>query len=232
MKIERSSVELIDFMGTDLSVVNAARVSFHKESRWVYGEFTAEDGGHFPRLLSKADNKLISYLAEHKHFSPFNHCFASVRVKAPIYVARQLVKHEYMPWNEVSRRYVDSEPSYGQMIFRFKADNVKQGSGGELPEIEQREAQEVFWEAIENSHRAYMKLLDLGVCPEQARAVTALNTNTEWIWSGSLKAFAKMLQLRLDGHTQGETRAIAEDVLSVLIPLFPVSLPALLKAEL
>ena len=117
---------LIDYMGTDLSVVNAARVSFGKKSSWA--KFTA---GHADQgVLQDKDRKLIHYLAEHKHLSPFGHCFASFHVKAPLFVARQLVKHKFLRWNEISRRYVDSEPEfYLPENWRAKANDKKQGSG-------------------------------------------------------------------------------------------------------
>jgi thymidylate synthase ThyX len=118
-------VELIDVMGSDLTVVNAARVSFGKRSSYdegVCGEW----------LLLEKDKKLIKYLAKHDHLSPFGHCFASFHVKAPIFVARQLVKHKFLRWNEISRRYVDEEPEfYVPETWRSVAENVKQGSSTE-----------------------------------------------------------------------------------------------------
>lgn len=233
MKVVDQSVELIEFMGTDLTVVNAARVSFNKESNWIYGEFTSEGGGHFPRILKKADEKLIYYLANNKHFSPFNHCFLSVRVKAPIFVARQLVKHEYMPWNEVSRRYVDSDPEfYIPKEWRAKAENVKQGSSESLIQICEEDGYNPVMHNTYCCYELYKELLNKGVCPEQARISLPQNTMTEWIWSGSLKAFAKMLQLRRASHTQKETREVAEKVYDIIQPLYPVSINALLGVQL
>lgn len=219
MKIESNEVTYVDHMGTDLSVVNAARVSFAKESWWE------EDG-----CLKMSDQKLIRYLAKHKHYSPFNHTFLTVRVKAPIYVARQLVKHEYMPWNEVSRRYVKADTTFAPMTFRMAADNVKQGSGAELDEATQSLAQEAFWESVDKALETYEYLLEIGVCPEQARCVLPINLNTEWYWSGTLKAFHKMLSLRLDPHTQKESYDIAAAIRGIALPLFPVSLDSLLAS--
>ena len=114
----------IDHMGTDLTVANAARVSFGKVSEM-------EDDPWGPPKLKKKDDKLIRYLAKHKHISPFGHCFASFHVKAPIFVARQLVKHKFLRWNEISRRYVDSEPEFHEpSVWRGRSADKKQGSEG------------------------------------------------------------------------------------------------------
>jgi thymidylate synthase (FAD) len=206
-------------MGSDLSVVNAARVSFEKESDW--------DPDESVNKLNDGDRKLINYLAKHKHFSPFNHAFMSFRVKAPIFVARQLVKHKFMPWNEVSRRYVDSEPEFFiPQSLRGKAANVKQGSTDEA-NIDNAILLRTTAEAL----GYYQDLLDQGVCPEQARMALPANTHTEWIWSGSLGAFADMLHLRLDPHSQKESRDVAELIYAQALPLFPVSLKALLESK-
>lgn len=213
MKISEIEVSLVDSMGNDLSVVNAARVSFQKISE----EF------------KEGDIKLINYLANHKHFSPFNHSFITVRVKAPIFVARQLVKHKFMPWNEVSRRYVDDEPEfYFPEFWRKKADNVKQGSSDEEVEFGE-DHQYAVVDQTSFSLSVYHSLLKGGVCAEQARMVLPMNTMTEWIWSGTLGAYADMLKLRLDPHTQYESRIVAEKIKEVVSPIFPVSLSALLE---
>lgn len=208
------SVDCIDHMGSDISVCNAARVSFSKESV-----------PHPSGSLYERDEKLISYLAKHNHKSPFNHCFASFRVKAPIFVARQLVKHEYMPWNEVSRRYVDSEPEfYKPLAWRKRADNVKQGSSDEVWVDSDVWIPRSYMEALKD----YEYLLDEGVCPEQARMVLPQSMMTEWIWSGSLFAIAKMCKLRLDSHTQYETRLVALQIAQKMADLYPVSWKALM----
>jgi thymidylate synthase (FAD) len=210
MKVAKQSVELIDSCGDDLSVVNAARVSFNKQ---------AEEMGD-------KDAKLINYLAKHKHKSPFNHCFMSFRVKAPIFVARQLVKHEYLPWNEVSRRYVTDEPEfYIPDGFRAKAENVKQGSSDQHIAFLSNPVQRASATAL----MVYDMLLEQGVCPEQARMVLPQNTMTEWIWSGTLFAFAKMCKLRLDAHTQRETQEIAMMIDKYAQVLYPVSWKALME---
>jgi thymidylate synthase (FAD) len=232
LKTSHIKVDLIDHCGSDLSVVNAARVSFHKESDWDASDLVQTGPclwvGKYK--LKASDAKLITYLAKHKHTSPFNHCFISVRVKAPIFVSRQLVKHKFMPWNEVSRRYVQDEPSFYQMRFRWAADNVKQGSGAEVDEQTQAEADAIFWHAVDVALEAYDKLLAKGICPEQARGVLPVDQITEWVWSGTLGAFADMLALRLDPHAQQESREVAEQIKALIEPLFPVALPALLEA--
>lgn len=226
MKQSDIQVTLIDHMGSDLSVVNAARVSFHKESEFERNE---NSYGH----LNVKDEKLVNYLAKHKHTSPFNHAFITMRVKAPIFVARQLVKHKFMPWNEVSRRYVDEEPEfYVPHAFRKKADNVKQGSSETefIPESlwSFKDAQEDVIEHSYESVKLYNHLLENEVCAEQARMVLPQNMMTEWIWSGTLGAWCDMLRLRLDPHTQYESRIVAQKAREIIEPLFPVSVKALL----
>lgn len=220
------TVELIDHMGSDLSVVNAARVSFSKASDW---EYDRDEGS---KKLSDRDAKLIRYLAVHNHKSPFNHAFASFRVKAPIFVARQLVKHEYLPWNEVSRRYVDSEPEfYVPDVWRKRAEDKKQGSSDESVEPDRLEVWEwsgdgEAWDVEDHTAwclRFYNHLLSQGVSPEQARMVLPQSMMTEWIWSGSLFAFAKMCKLRLSPDTQKEAQDVARLVHASLERLFPVS---------
>ena len=219
MKVAKQSVELIDSCGDDLSVVNAARVSFAKQSEY-------EDTDTVCHKLPEKDAKLINYLAKHKHKSPFNHCFMSFRVKAPIFVARQLVKHEYLPWNEVSRRYVTDEPEfYIPDGFRAKAENVKQGSSDQHIAFLSNPVQRASATAL----MVYDMLLEQGVCPEQARMVLPQNTMTEWIWSGTLFAFAKMCKLRLDAHTQRETQEIAMMIDKYAQVLYPVSWKALME---
>lgn len=341
MKISDIEVSLVHHVGDDLDVVNAARVSFDKESSWewddVYCEFKEGE-------LKVSDKKLINYLAKHKHHSPFNHSFLSFRIKAPIFVARQLVKHKFMPFNEVSRRYVNSEPEfYFPDRYRKSAENVKQGSSHEEINIKWKKnegsyterrnpctikfsrlkwrveasgekfdmnIEDIEWNEVcpilgiplnydvsrggifddtptfdriypdkgytkgnvrvisdlanrmkssatpaqlEKFARAmlfewkgeigrpqspesvcqaaldeYTRLISIGVCAEQARLVLPLNTMTEWRWSGTLGAFLDMLVLRLDPHTQKESRDVAEKIAVIVKELFPVSYAAYL----
>jgi len=240
MKTAPISVELIDSMGSDLTVVNAARVSFSKESEWYWktpggAEVPDHDIENHSRLapcgyvqtLSSKDKKLIKYLAAHGHWSPFAHTALSFRIKAPIFVARQLVKHQVgLVWNEVSRRYVDDEPEFFIPILRKRAENVKQGSRDEFPaNLDKCDAM------IDNITRGcllyYNALLKEGVAPEQARMVLPLNTMTEWIWSGSLMAFARVYGLRTDSHAQKECRDVAYKIGNEARELFPHSFEAL-----
>ncbi len=210
----------INHMGSDISVVNAARVSFGKKSGWEYDD---TDAYNQKRYLSKADTKLIFYLADHKHKSPFGHCFATFHVKAPMFVARQLVKHKFLRWNEISRRYVDNEPEfYMPDVWRGRSVDKKQGSEGEVscpvrPEM-------LYKDAIES----YNTMLEAGICPEQARMVLPQSMMTEWYWSGTLYAFAKMCQLRCAKDTQQESREVAMQVSEYMEKIFPVSWEALL----
>lgn len=224
------NVEYLRHAGDDLAVVNAARVSFDNESDWAQEDVAP--GLHYYRdVLSERDAKLINFLARHKHKSPFNHCFVSFRVQAPIFVARQLVKHEYLPWNEVSRRYVtdDLEFYYPDEFRSAPEKSVKQGSGAPLVGREATLAAIRWRSAMEQAEAAYTSLLGFGVCPEQARGVLPQALMTTWIWSGSLYAFAKMCQLRLDSHAQAECREVAQPILDNLHELFPVSTEALMK---
>ena len=195
MKIAKVKVELIDHMGTDLTVVNAARVSFDKESDWVY-QHPDECLGE---LLHDADSRLIAYLAKHNHWSPFAHTSIQLRVKAPIFVARQLAKHQVGGvWNEVSRRYVDSEPEFFfPEVWRGRpTDGAKQGSSGVVPEVtmiaDSTGDMSEFWTSDETTHHIesslelYENLLKAGVAPEQARMILPQNMMTEWYWTGSL----------------------------------------------
>jgi thymidylate synthase (FAD) len=204
----------IDHMGTDLTVVNAARVSFNKQHD-VYKE--------------QEDNRLIHYLSKHEHMSPFGHCFASFHVKAPVFVARQLVKHKFLRWNEISRRYVDSNPEfYLPDVWRGRSEDKKQGSTGVWYDDD-------LDSLLESCHKVclhdYKELLDNGVCPEQARMVLPQSMMTEWYWSGSLDAFADMCNLRLAPDTQEETRQVAQQISVKMSNLFPVSWSALVKRQ-
>ena len=218
---------LKDHMGSDLSVINAARVSFGKESHALNWEwYDYEDGrasGEYIAVLDERDTKLVKYLAKHNHISPFGHAFASFHVKAPIFVARQLVKHSFLRWNEVSRRYVDDEPEfYVPDVWRGRSADKKQGSDG----VVESNANMLYYN--DKALGLYNQLLDEGVAPEQARMVLPQSTMTEWWWSGSLDAFARMCNLRCATDTQYETRIVADQISSVMGDLFPVSWGALM----
>jgi thymidylate synthase (FAD) len=208
-------VELEDHMGKDLSVVNAARVSFAKRKT----------------VFDEADAKLIAYLAKHNHWSPFAHTCLSFRVSSPIFVARQLAKHQVgAAWNEESRRYIDSEPTvYYPDAWRERADNVKQGSGGTLTAGDSWLIDLVYQTAMNDALRAYQTLLKRGVAPEQARMVLPQSTMTGWMWTGSVLFFSRVCQLRLDDHSQKETRDVAVQIAKHCRKKFPVSWDALMK---
>jgi len=222
---------LVDHMGTDDSIATAARVSFNKTA----GNYTKEQ-----------NNKLLSYLAKHKHMSPFGHVFLSFHVKAPIFVARQLVKHKFLRWNEISRRYVDDDPEfYVPDVWRGKSADKKQGSEGvvelgffstEGGRFEGYFGEGTLAEAVSEYAQdltgLYEALILVGVAPEQARMVLPQSTMTEWYWSGSLDAFTDMCSLRLKEDTQYESRLVAEQVYRQMKDVFPVAAPLLVEGVL
>ncbi len=209
-------------MGSDLSVVNAARVSFSKESKLEWRE-RSNSPTMFEQVLNDKDKKLIKYLAEHNHWSPFGHASVQLHIKAPIFVARQLVKHQVgLVWNEVSRRYVDDEPEfYIPDVWRKKPEgSIKQGSSEETVEYD-------IAGTIEYTKQTYKNLLKAGIAPEMARMVLPQNMFTEWYWSGTLYAFARVCELRCKDDSQRETRDIAWQIDKLVKDKFPVSWEAL-----
>ena len=216
------NVKLIDHMGSDLSVVNAARVSFSKNSNFVWKEKQGTST-MFEEVLSDKDKKLINYLAKHNHWSPFGHASVQLHIKAPVFVARQLVKHQVgLVWNEVSRRYVDDEPEfYIPKVWRKKPEgSIKQGSSEETVEYD-------IAGTIEYTKQTYRNLLKEGIAPEMARMVLPQNMYTEWYWSGTLYAFARVCELRCKDDSQRETRDIAWMIDELVKEKFPVSWEAL-----
>jgi len=216
-------VTYIDHMGSDLSVVNAARVSFGKKSEALGTSGIV--GEPMTPILNDPDKRLINYLAKHRHMSPFGHAFASFHIKAPIFVARQLVKHKFLRWNEISRRYVDDDPDFYTPKLREAAKDKKQGSGGLIVLSHQQD--EVIRHAHIEAAKQYKYLLKTGVSEEQARMVLPQSTMTEWYWSGSLDAFADMCNLRRKEDTQYETRLVANSISMDMKGLFPASWEAL-----
>jgi thymidylate synthase (FAD) len=212
-------VELVDKMGSDLSVVNAARVSYSKESEWE----SITPAGPTEGALSEKDEKLIKYLAKHNHWSPFAHASLQFRIKAPIFVARQLVKHQVgLVWNEISRRYVDYEPElYEPKEWRGRPQNSKQGSDGTVS-IDSNEKHRLDM-TMEQCKIIYNSLIGKGIAPEQARMVLPQSMMTEWIWSGTLYAFARVCNLRCAKDTQEETRHIANQIHNICNKEFPNS---------
>lgn len=206
-------VDLIDHMGSDLTVVNAARVSYSKVSS----------------SLSEQDIRLINYLAKHKHWSPFSHAFLQFRIKAPVFVARQLGKHQVgLSWNEVSRRYVDYEPEfYTPLSWRQKPEDSKQGSSGEA--TSQYFPSLYLEDVVALAQTNYKKMIQQGIAPEMARMILPQNMLTEWYWSGSLYAFARVCQLRLDKTAQIEVQDVARQISAHCNTLFPHSWNALME---
>ena len=204
----------VQHAGSDLMVVNSARVSFGKRSEM-------EDDLWGPPKLKEDDARLIRYLAKHNHISPFNHTWVTFQCRAPMFVARQLQKHEYMPWNEISRRYTtENIEFYTPEVWRGKSADKKQGSDGVVDVGDWGDAN---WACL----TAYNDLLDMGVAPEQARMVLPQSMYTEWFWSGTVGAIAKMCNLRCKPDTQAETRIVADQISEKMKELFPVSWEAL-----
>lgn len=205
-------ISLVDSMGSDLSVVNAARVSFDKVSEEFDGK----------------DEKLVQYLAKHKHMTPFRHNAIQIRCKAPIFIARQLGKHQAgLSWNEVSRRYVDSEPDFfvPEAWRKRPGKSIKQGSTGVVqPQNIHRLA---YHENMEASIIYYNKLLEAGVAPEMARMVLPQSMLTEWYWTGNLLSFMHVYNERVEEGAQLEAQAFGHELGAILKELFPVSFEAL-----
>ena len=212
-------VDYVDHMGSDLTVVNAARVSFDK---------------HHEAFEQGKDDRLISYLAVNGHWTPFAHAIVQLRVTAPVFVANQLKRHQIgFALNEVSRRYVDSPPEFETLVWRKRPDaSIKQGSGEKFGKAEQRRINALVDTLQIDACAAYLRLVEnFGVAPEQARAVLPMSTHTSWYWTGSLVAWARLCRQRMDPDTQGETQSVAREIDRVVAPLFPVSWACLLKSE-
>ena len=201
-------VEILDVMGSDLTVVNAARVSFASESE----EFGSRD------------KKLVRYLAAHGHWTPFAHVQVQLRIKAPVFVARQLVKHQAgLVWNEISRRYVDFVPEFhAPEAWRKRAPNKKQGSLNETFDKDSL-LYNSYWDLMSKAEDLYSFMLERGVAPEQARMVLPQSMLTEWYWTGSLAAFARVVSQRLSEDAQYECRVVAEKIDQLLVNHEPIS---------
>ena len=220
-------VTLVDSMGTDISVVNAARVSFNKETNFKLTEMGAS--------LEDRDAKLIRYLAVHDHFTPFTHATVTMREKVPLFVARQRFKHTIgFSYNEVSRRYVDEDPEfYKPKEWRGKASDKKQGSSNEVIDINpltpygSRSMVDDYDTVLNRCTWVYKQLLRKGVCPEQARMVLPQSMYTEYYVTGSLYAWARAYNLRSKEDAQQEIQDIASKWGGVMIKLFPESWLAL-----
>ena len=249
MKIEQIKVEYIAHMGSDLSVVNAARTSFDKTSsldeygylkqadvsliNFLARGYKTQEWDELAEQFLAAENKAVvqellrQYKSSAVHFAPFCHASITLRLDIPVFVARQLVKHQIgMTWSEVSRRYVSDEPLFWfPEVWHTRPENVKQGSGEAA--VNQQLVQFCASEAVENSLEAYKALLSVGVAPEEARIVLPLNHMTTVVWTGTLLAWTRVCNQRLDPHAQGATQEAAKGIQDIIKPLFPVSWDAL-----
>ena len=196
-------IELLNVFGDDTMICNCARVSYNKEA----ANYTEAQNG-----------KLIKYLVEHKHTSVFRHPQLQFRITCPIYVGRQLEKHQVgMSLNSISGRYVDFSDSYTLIDqFRYQSQDSKQGSAGNLHDIDNKQAQVIQHCVVEFAKKAYQDLLELGVSKEQARTVLPLSLNTTFIWTGSLLAFIHLFNLRLKPDAQQETREYVGEMLELV----------------
>ena len=229
--IDKGHVQLVDSMGTDLTVCNAARVSFAKETEWAVDEKAQErlkeTGSPFRAedlyVLSDKDEKLIRYLAKHQHWTPFAHPQITLRIKAPVSIRTQFFKHKQgFVENEISRRYVSFEPEFYHPEWRGKPVNgAKQGSEDFInisPDVDK-----TFENTLRGCQTVYEQLLSEGVAPEQARFVLPQGMYTEWYWTGSLAAYARFYSQRIDEHAQWEIREYAKAVGEIIQPLFRIS---------
>lgn len=235
--------ELVEHWGTDLTPVNAARVSMNKESDWEYEVRGGEHDGAtswYEEKLADRDAKLIYYLAKHQHTSCFEHQGATLRLKVPIFIARQIQRHRTFSYNEISRRYVDTEPEfYWPDKWRKRADNVKQGSTEEASEyMHDPKYGNELWETHDEYVRdevlgqvvnMYNGMIENDVAPELARMILPQNMYTEFYMTGNLRSWSHFLKLRLEAGAQKEVRDIAEQVEKLLQPLWPVSMKALME---
>lgn len=214
-------IELLASSGNDNTIANVARVSMQHNTNW----------DALPENYSDSmRDSLIKYLAKNKHTSPFRHTSITVRCEVPIFLARQLGKHQVgMSWNEVSRRYVKTDFTFFEMTdkWRSAADNVKQGSGGLISMDKQAIANDLYDNVIDVCEGAYYHLLLEGVAPEQARMVLPQSMMTQFIWTGSLMAFAHVYKLRVDSHAQVEAQEFAKELDEVISPIFPIAWKAL-----
>ena len=230
--LDHGFVQYVDHMGDDLTIVNAARVSFNKESSWDGEQHWT--GAVKGKALSEKDQKLIAYLAKHKHWTPFAHPQITLRVKAPIFIRTQLFKHKVgLTENEVSRRYVSDPPVVYFPHWRGKPTNgAKQGSEDFMPIDDAYNTVGRYYDmSVRDALHTYEQLVKMGVAPEQARAVLPQGTYTEWWWTGSLSAFARVFAQRSDPHAQWECQQYAKAIGEIIQPLFPHSWAALTRSQ-
>ena len=222
----------MDHMGSDLTVCNAARVSFNKESEWGLDFDAIARLKSCPynkddvRVLKEGDEKLIRYLAKHNHWTPFAHPQITLRIKAPVSIRTQFFKHKQgFVENEISRRYVSYEPEFYNPVWRSKpTDGAKQGSEDFVKdEAEANVYSMAFDHVCVEALNNYNYLIEQGIAPEQARFILPQGMYTEWYWTGSLAAYARFYKQRKDDHAQWEIREYASSVGKIIEPYFPVS---------
>lgn len=227
-RLKEKDKRLIEFLARGMT---ADDFEFFKEEvqRLGYNSFNQQgtdlegiDSGFLIEELWKWRNTPV-------HGTPFNHCHISFEVQAPIFVARHLVKHEYLVMSEFSRRYITDGVQFYEPTWRAAAENVKQGSGGPMDSTAVKPVTNKYKQLCKGAYRTFLRMLDLGAAPEQARMVLPQSTMTAWTWSGSLGAFAKMCTLRMHPDAQKESREVAEKIYSYLEEYYPVSAPALVK---
>jgi thymidylate synthase (FAD) len=243
-ELEGIKVELIDHMGDDLAVVDAARVSFNKKSEWARfdchdchnsvqeacadGCACIEEGALAFKTLTEGDKKLIKFLATHNHWTPFAHTALKFRVAAPVPIRTQCFKHKIgMVENEESRRYISTVPEiFIPEVFRAKPEgSIKQGSGG--AHKNSQGWKEAYVVQTNQAVSLYCDMLDDGICPEQARFVLPQGAIVNWIWTGNLVSFANFYLKRTDSHAQVEVQEVAKQVGALVKEIFPVSWSAL-----
>ena len=213
--LDKGFIEVLDHIGDDLTVANSARVSFGKRKK----------------TYDKSDERLVTYLAKHKHFSPFRHLVVQFHIKAPEFVMRQWYKHvvgiettssyptKDHAWNEISGRYVPVEEYYVPSIWRQQSEDNKQASAGEIDN--QEEAAQKYRDALQVINYHYKSLLDLGVAKEQARVLLPLAAYTEIYWTASFQAIMNFIELRDEPTAQWEIRQYAQTLKRIMLDIYP-----------
>jgi thymidylate synthase (FAD) len=215
--LDKGFIEVVDSLGNDLTVVNSARVSFGKrKEKW-----------------DKSDERLVRYLAKHKHYSPFRHLQVQFHIKAPEFVMRQAYKHvvgiettsssstKDHAWNEISGRYVPVEDFYYPSVWRKQSDDNKQASEGVLDDLQQKRMNDTYNELMRQVEMAYDRMIDVGVAKEQARIVLPLNQYTEVYWTASFQAVMNFIELRNEKTSQIEIQEYAKVMLEQMKEVFP-----------
>ena len=215
--LDKGFIEVVDSLGNDLTVVNSARVSFGKrKEKW-----------------DKSDERLVRYLAKHKHYSPFRHLQVQFHIKAPEFVMRQWYKHvvgietpsnssaKDHAWNEISGRYVEVEDFYYPSVWRKQSDDNKQASEGVLDDLQQKRMTSVFNEYMRQVEMAYDRMIDAGMAKEQARIILPLNQYTEVYWTASFQAIMNFIELRNEKTSQIEIQEYAKVMLEQMKEVFP-----------